>query len=181
MYHFIPCNISNDYNHTFGFTRIKAQRYLRRLSKLVPWALERWIYAWRYSFIYRWEIQLHIKLQVCPQSLHAWFTSITRAILSFLLFSCWTSIMNPPLLLRFVHQSLQRRGCLLRYTPSQHLGMTKAPSVHTFATPRHDQSSTTSAFWFTCCFWWRLASSILCIVPETHLLNLVIKGFEDLR
>jgi hypothetical protein len=33
MYHFVPCNISNDDKHTFGFTRVIARRYLQRLSE----------------------------------------------------------------------------------------------------------------------------------------------------
>lgn len=40
-YYFIPCNISNDYNYTFGFAQTRARRYLRRLSESMLWARER--------------------------------------------------------------------------------------------------------------------------------------------
>jgi hypothetical protein len=33
MYHFVACNILNDYKHTFDFTRVIARRYLQRLSE----------------------------------------------------------------------------------------------------------------------------------------------------
>jgi hypothetical protein len=69
-----------------------------------------------------------MKLQVCPWSLHIWFTSITRAILYFLLLSCWTRLLVlPPLC--FINQDLRRRSCWLWFTPLQHHCSREAPQV----------------------------------------------------
>ena len=86
-----------------------------------------------------------------------------RANVAFPLLSCITSLLSP-FLLSFTHKAFQHRSCCLRRTLLLCLYSDEALS-----------------FWFVSCFCRRLASSILRIVPETHVLNLKTKGFEDLR
>jgi hypothetical protein len=107
-----------------------AQRYLRRLSESVLWALERWMYAWYCSSIYRGEVKLHVKLHVClmPTNFTHMIHKYHRAMSSVLLFSCGTNLLGH-LLLYFVLKNLQRRSCLLQYTPSKHLYIGEAPGL----------------------------------------------------
>jgi hypothetical protein len=91
---FILCKISNNYKYSFGFTQVKTQSYLQRLSGSVLQARERESYAWYCSSIYSHEVQLLMKLQTCPQNLYMVTTNIMRAILYFSIYtSCSSSIL----------------------------------------------------------------------------------------
>jgi hypothetical protein len=113
-YHFILCNISCDYKHTFGFTRLITLRYIEGWAKRSYGPLKgEFMHG---SSIYRGEVQFHIKLQACPWNLHIWFTNIIGARSSFLLFSCCTSFLIL-FLLCFVCEALWCRSWWLWHAP----------------------------------------------------------------
>lgn len=126
-------------------SQMRIRRYLRKRSKSAFLSLK--VLECTALFLYLSSVvNLHMKLQICPQILYIWFTSLTRATLPFsLLFPHWTSFLIP-------------------------FELKSPPLMHTFTTVICSRSSMASPSWIISLFWWRMASLLLYIVSETHLL-----------
>jgi hypothetical protein len=79
--------VVNDYKYTFDFTKesTKVAQYnfgVREIGfSLVPKSK---CYAWHCAPIYSGKVQLHMKLQTCPQTLYTWIINLVGVTLSFL-------------------------------------------------------------------------------------------------
>jgi hypothetical protein len=129
-----------------------SSNVLWRLRETKLRALKRWIYAWHCSPVYRKVVQLCVKLQTYPQSLHTWFTNVTGASLSFFFLSGCASLRYLPLRC-FIYATLYiSKSCC-------------AFVACTFVVCAFNRSI------FACYFGQRPSSSFLWCMHETHLLT----------
>jgi hypothetical protein len=162
-HYFIPFNTSNDYKYTFDFTWMRDRRYLQ------GWANQ-------CSMLQKGpHMHENVPLFIVMRNIFVWNYKYAHEF-----YTGFTNLIGTRMSFLFSFHAEQTFRVFF-FSLASYASEAEATSSDTcLRNPSMQTKLHSFSFWFVGCFWQRLASLVLCIVPETHLHNFVIRGFEDI-